>query len=298
MSRRPPLGGVVVGVNDGSSARGALTWAAHAARARGLPLVVCHAYGTDETGASLELTCAARNRALRTARYGVEVAESAAPGVTATAWAEEGSPAQVLVDACVDPSMIVVGYRAHGVVAAQVLAILAAGPRGPRCPVAVVPPRVGGLRRLSANRSGRAGGPVIAVVTGGDADWDVLRVAAAEAEMRKANLVELRSGRGLRRGPLPTVPKHAELLVVGMPLQVASELLPRPGRDARTGGNELSLAAVLGYGALRRSGPPVLLVPIRSGSRQLTDRERYGSGVAAKALASAEDRLVPTQHRW
>src|SRR5690606_3134208 len=110
MSRRPPLGGVVVGVNDGSSARGALTWAAHAARARGLPLVVCHAYGTDETGASLELACAARNRALRTARYGVEVAESAAPGVTATAWAEEGSPAQVLVDACVDPSMIVVGY--------------------------------------------------------------------------------------------------------------------------------------------------------------------------------------------
>jgi hypothetical protein len=265
---------------------------------------VCHAYRTDETGADLELACAARNRALRTARYGVELAEAAAPGVTAVAWAEEGTPAQVLVDACADPALMVVGCRSRGLLAAQILAIFAGNTRVPPCPVAVVPPRTGGLRRSSSRRRvARAGGPVVAVVTGDEEDWEVLRVAAAEAEARKASLVELPSrARGMLRDglgePLSAATKHADLLVVGMPLEAASDFLPPSGRAASAIGSGSSLAAVLGYGAFRRFGPPVLLVPIVSG-RQADREDRYGSGAAAKAsLVDEEDRLVPTRHRW
>jgi hypothetical protein len=132
---------------------------------------------------------------------------------------------------------------------------------------------------------------------------DVLRVAAAEAEARKVSLVEfpsrprdvLRDGLG---EPLSAGTKHADLLVVGMPLEAASDFLPPSGRAASASGSGLSLASVLGYGAFRRFGPPVLLVPIVSG-RQADRKDRCGPGAVAKASVIGEkDRLVPTRHRW
>lgn len=309
MSRRPPPGGVVVGVNDGSSARGAVTWAARTARARGLPLVVCHAYRADEASPDRELACAARNRALRTARYGVEVAEAAAPGVTAVAWAAEGAAAQVLVDACFDPALFVVGFRARGQLAAQVLATFVGRPQVRPCPVAAVPPRFGGLRRISPSRrrSGRTRGPVVAVVMGDDRNRDVLRVAATEADLRGARMVEVPARPSevlLRRElgePLSAVTKHADLLVVGMPVEAAPEFLRGPGRAASTSGCGVPLAAVLGYGAFRRFGPPVLLVPIVSRHGDSAGSgEPLGSGAGARRSVQLgeADRLAPTRHRW
>ncbi|WP_157181096.1 universal stress protein [Actinopolymorpha alba] len=217
----PPPGGIVVGADDGRSAHGAVIWAARAAWARRLPVVVCHAY--QPTGGR-ELECAARNRAWRTATYAAEIAQAEAPGVEAVPWVAEGSPSQVLVGAVKDPELIVVGFRSRGRLAAELVSSL--GERldlsGP-CPIVAVPSRIGGLGRNSPGRRGRGtrrtGRVVVATAVYGDND-EVLRFASDEADRWGAHVVEVPVpwfGPGVpdAHESLLVTAKDADLLVMG-----------------------------------------------------------------------------------
>ena len=272
----PPSGGIVVGVVDGPSAHGAVVWAARAAQRRRLPLIVCHAYRAGDARTDHELDGAARNRALRTARYGVEIAEAEAPGVWAVPWVGRGSASQVLIDAIKQPAMIVVGCRSRGRLAAALLATFCgwAGSLEP-CPVIAVPGRLGAHRRLSLGR-GRRGerrrgrGQVVVASTADEGNESVAQFAVTEATLWGTRVVEVAApGFDLSaRNPgeaLSMVAKEADLLVVGKPIDGAPERLRTPasgpGETLETP-PAATLGAALGYGAFRRLATPVAVVPV------------------------------------
>ncbi|MEQ7125835.1 universal stress protein [Actinopolymorpha sp. B11F2] len=287
----PPPGAIVVGAHDGSSARGAVIWAARAARDRRCPLVVCHAYQPGRAHTGRELECAERNRAWRTAQDWVRTAQAEVPGVAATAWVASGAPALVLADAVAEPELIVVGFRAHGRLAGDLLASLwARADAMPICPVVAVPSRTGGFRRCVGNGrrrdQGRREGRVVVATVTGETATDVRRFATSEAARSGADVWEgtvpppvmdernrrrpgvgtaTTAGAGLDVGePLTALARDAELLVVGMP--ISSPPLRQP-KIARGGGEQVesppiaSLGAALGYGAMRRLTAPIAVVP-------------------------------------
>lgn len=287
----PPPGGIVVGVDDGSSAHGAVIWAARAARARRLPLVVCHAYRPSDARTDLELEGAARNRAWRTAKYAVETAEAEVPGVRAVPMVGVGPASQLLVDAVKRPDMIVVGLRRQGRLAAELLATFCgwAGSLEP-CPVVAVPARAG-MSRLSAgprsqlgdhrmtgagrtngnrHRTGRIVVATAAMTSTSSDQTEILRFATAEAALWNSRVVEVPEPAfdiSARHpgDPLSTLARDADLLVVGKPVDSAPEPLRsppmRPGDDLEAP-PAVSLGAALGYGAFRRLTTPVAVVPV------------------------------------
>ncbi len=285
----PSPGGIVVGVDDGRSAHGAVIWAARAAAARDLPLVVCHAYGPRSPRAGHELECAARNRAWRTAQDGVDVARAEAPTVRAEAWVAPGEPAQVLVGAVVAPELVVVGFRARGRLAAGLLATFGARTDllAP-CPVVAVPARMGTPRRRLPGPRGRGdksgSHPQIVLATTGSrgsaegADA-VRRFAHEEAALSGSRVIEAAdldamTGAAAEPGPGRNADLAVGLVVVGLvavgtDVESAPALLRTPGRGR---GEPLetppatTLGAALGYGALRRLGAPVAVVPVASTS--------------------------------
>ncbi|MET9021506.1 hypothetical protein ABZV93_16100 [Actinopolymorpha sp. NPDC004070] len=277
------MGAVVVGASEGASAHGAVGWAASAARARRLPLVVCHAYQTGGDGphGDNELHCAARNRAWRTARDGVRQAEAAAPGVRAVPWALEGSVAQVLVGAVPDPEFLVVGVRGDGRQAAELVASFGqwGGAFGP-CPVVAVPTRKRGLtRRPRRHRRGpRRGvaGHVVVAAEGGRSAEDVRRFAMQEALARGSEVREVPMAAFARTSPagcesLSAAAQDADLLVVGRPgdenagIGVGGPVVAVSGATGEVAEPPpaASLAGVLGPGLLRGLGPPIAVVPVR-----------------------------------
>jgi hypothetical protein len=193
----PPPGAIVAGVHDGSSARGAVIWAARAARDRRLPLVVCHAYQPGRARTGRELECAARNRAWRTAEDWARAAGTEVPGVVTTAWVAAGTPSEVIADAVEEPELIVVGFRTHGRLAGDLLASLwARADAMPICPVVAVPSRTAVFRRTAAKArrrrdQRRAGGRVVVATVTGEPDAEVLRFAAAEAARSGAAVKEI-----------------------------------------------------------------------------------------------------------
>jgi len=245
---RVPSGGIVVGVRDGGSAHGAVIWAALQARARGLPLIVCHAYEPG-TQVGPELECAAHNRAWRTARDAVRLAETEAPGVVAFPSIVRGSPARALTSVVADPALIVVGFRSRGRTAAELVTrIWYFEPQGPICPVVVVPSQRKALRRLCAARRRRigwarrsaprppflpeqrgerkehaalaadngAGSRVVVATATGLADGEVLRFATSEARLWGSRVLPLPTAPGTDK--LPALCKDACLLVIGKPV--------------------------------------------------------------------------------
>jgi hypothetical protein len=274
----PSPGGIVVGVGDGSSDHGAVICAARAAAARRLPLVVCHAYGARGARAGQELECAARNRALRTARHGVEVAMAEAPTIRVEGWAAEGRPARVLLEAVVAPELIVVGYRARGRLAAELLETFTRSADVlPACPVVAVPARAARRRRPSgrsgqferpgrADRSTARSGVVVATTTDGSADDGVIRFASGAAAWWDSRVVEATEldALGLGGDEHPGGPA-VDLVVVGRKVGSAREARRTHGS---TRGEPLeapparSLGVALGYGASRSLGAPVAVVPV------------------------------------
>jgi nucleotide-binding universal stress UspA family protein len=269
----PPPGAIVVGVHDGSSGRGAVLWAARAARNRRRSLVVCHAYQPrGRTGRELE--CAARNRAWRTAEDSERAARTEVPGVEVMSWVAAGTPSEVIANAVEEPELIVVGFRTHGRLAGDLLASLwARADVVPICPVVAVPSGTGVLRRSAAKGRRRRdqrglGGRVVVAVTGGS-DAEVLRFAAAEAARSGADLREVNGHVTTAAGydigePLATLARHADLLVVGKPVTSGST---RPSMIANGWVPQVesppiaSLGAALGYGAIRRLSAPIAVVP-------------------------------------
>ncbi|MFD2080883.1 hypothetical protein SAMN05421678_109191 [Actinopolymorpha cephalotaxi] len=276
-------GAVVVGASEGASAHGAVGWAALAARARRLPLVVCHAYqtGGDAPGGDNELHCAARNRAWRTARDGVRQASAAAPGVRAVPWVLEGSVAQVLVGAVPDPEFLVVGVRGEGRQAAELVASFGqwGGAFGP-CPVVAVPARKRGLTRRPRRhrrgpRRGVAGRVVVAAEGGRSAD-EVRRFAREEALAWGSEVREVPMAAFARSSPagcesLSAAAQDADLLVVGRPgdenagIGVGGPVVAYSGATGEVAEPPpaASLARVLGPGLLRGLGSPIAVVPVR-----------------------------------
>jgi Universal stress protein family len=305
----PSPGGIVVGVDDGSSAHGAVIWAARAAAARRLPLVVCHAYCPRDTRAGHELECAARNRALRTAQYGVEVAMAEAPTVRVEAWVAEGQPARVLLDAVVAPELIVVGFRARGRLAAELLETFTgrADVLTP-CPVVAVPALAARRRRPSGGpvpnsrrgqtgrsgpdgRAGRADHPrprsglvVATTAADGSADDGVVRFASGAATWSGSRVVETPELDGLALGSAdhPGGPS-VDLVVVGRAIGSAPEFLRTPGSgrgEPLKAPPATTLSAALGYGSSRRMGTPVAVVPVSP-----TSAARVASAPVATAQA-------------
>lgn len=276
----PPVGGIVVGVSEGSAARGAVGWAARAARARQLPLVVCHAYQSTDTRTDNELQCAARNRAWRMARECVRLAQAEAPGVRAVPWVGEGQVPEVLVGAVLDPEFLVVGVRSGGRRAAELVASFDhwAGGFGP-CPVVAVPSRRGGLARLARRRRRGprrgAAGRVVVAAEGGHSHEDVRRFALAEAalwggQVREVPMSAFRVPDSNAYESLSAAAHDADLLVVGRPAgggAVAARPMP-VAAPADTAENLLqapsvaSLRMVLGSDLLRSLGTPVAVVPV------------------------------------
>ncbi len=301
-----------MGVDDGPSARSAVVWAARAASRRRVPLVVCHAYQSSDARTDLELSGAARNRAWRTARYGVEMAQAEVPGVQAVPWVGEGSTAQVLVNAVKRPEFIVVGFRTHGQLAAELLATFCgwADALEP-CPVVAVPARSGARRRLSPGRRGtahRRHGQIVVASAGGQGHDAVVRFATTEAALLGDRVVETPvPGFDLELSDpgdsLAILAKDADLLVVGKPVDSAPERLRTPAREAGCVVDlpSVTLGAALGFGEFRHLGTPVAVVPVGSAEDESAGRRgavRCGVAMGGpKKFATAGGVRVPAARK-
>lgn len=167
---------IVVGIEGSTYDEQLLSWSVAAAQRHQAPLVVVH---SAEISPEVLLVLQARGEAPDVAERAVDRLASDHPGLSITAEAAVGSPAQALLDHQDQAGMIVVGMgRADGLqrlfLGSTTLPVVAHG----RCPVAVIPP---GL----ADRPTRG---VVALAVDGSHDSS----AAAETAFAEAALLGAR----------------------------------------------------------------------------------------------------------
>lgn len=182
-----PLGPVVVGVDGSRSALEAVDWAADSARWRGVPLWIVHAFLWDRyQGEERSPDEQSRKEALLSTA--AERAALRAPGVETVTKLVAEPPVSGLLHAALDASMVVVGSRGRGVLAALLAGSVGSGAAAyADCPVVVVRNRVG-------VRYGAA--PRVAVgVPGGEPRGAVMEFAFQEAERHGAELLAVRAWR-------------------------------------------------------------------------------------------------------
>lgn len=134
---------VVVGVDGSPLSMAAVTAAARAASARGLPLHVLHAFAVDLPmlgfGELSDGSDVVSTHARRLVADGVARAHAVDPALTVTTSIRDGYASQALVDAARTAALVVVGAMGHGVLSrASVGAVAMQVVTHARCPVLVV----------------------------------------------------------------------------------------------------------------------------------------------------------------
>ncbi|TDE19861.1 universal stress protein [Actinomadura sp. 6K520] len=216
--------GVVVGY-DGSPASGAaVRWAAVAARLRGVPLTVAHAWDMYAAAGPMavpvgDLVAAAE----KVVAEGADHAREETGEVRAVIG--RGGPTPVLLEAAADAELIVVGTRGRGGFAGLVLGSTAVELAShASVPVVVV--------RDHPPAGRRPDGPVVVGVDGSAASLEAVALAFTEADLRGAELVAVAAWPAeVETGPAP-------LLDAGSLREFAAERLDRlvaPLRDKYPG---------------------------------------------------------------
>ncbi|MBT2212677.1 universal stress protein [Actinomadura sp. NEAU-AAG7] len=172
--------GVVVGYDGSAQSGRAVRWAAEEARLRGVPLTVCHAWGTYASAGPMAIPITdLRVAAERVLAEGVEHARQDTGDVRALLG--NGASAPILLEAAANAELLVVGSHGHGGFAGLLLGSTAAGLAAHTpCPLVVV--------RSGARRDGAAG-PVVAGVDGSASSLEALALAFTEADLRRTELV-------------------------------------------------------------------------------------------------------------
>ncbi|MFQ6170501.1 universal stress protein [Oryzobacter sp. R7] len=175
---------VVVGVDGSALGAAAVSHAARVASARGLDLVVLHAFAADLPilgfGGGADRAEVDR-LAKRLLDDGVARAHAVDPSLTVTTLVRDGFASQALVDASRTAALVVVGAMGHGVLSrASVGAVAMQVVTHARCPVLVV-----GHESAPAAQEG---GRVVVGVDGSKPSLKALAAAFDEAALRRASL--------------------------------------------------------------------------------------------------------------
>lgn len=175
---------VVVGVDGSPLSMAAVTAAARAASARGLPLHVLHAFAVDLPmlgfGELSDGSGVVSTHAKRLVADGVARAHSVDPALTVTTSIRDGYASQALVDAARTAALVVVGAMGHGVLSrASVGAVAMQVVTHARCPVLVV-----GHERTQVHE----GTTVVVGVDGSKPSLRALTAAFDEAAARGSTL--------------------------------------------------------------------------------------------------------------
>lgn len=200
MSESALYSGILVGVDDSAASRAAVTWAAHDAAMRNVPLTLVHVVvpliPTASPMASAEFADGSdffrwqedqAVRVLDKARESVaESSDDAKPPMVHSVVMHGGAVA-TLVDLSKDADMIVVGSRGHGAFSRALLGSVSTGlVHHAHCAVAVIhddPPAL------------PADAPVLAGIDGSPASLAATEIAFAEASRRGVDLVALHAWR-------------------------------------------------------------------------------------------------------
>lgn len=175
---------VVVGVDGSALGAAAVAHAARVASARGLDLVVLHAFAADLPmlgfGGGAD-RAEVDTHAKRLLDDGVARAHAVDPALRVTTVVRDGFASQALVDASRTAALVVVGAMGHGVLSrASVGAVAMQVVTHARCPVLVV-----GHETTPATEEG---GRVVVGVDGSKPSLKALSTAFDEAALRRASL--------------------------------------------------------------------------------------------------------------
>jgi nucleotide-binding universal stress UspA family protein len=168
--------GVVVGYDGSEQSEAAVRWAAEAARLRGVPLTVAHAWETfSAVGPRAIPVDDLRTGAELIAQEGARYAREETEDVRAVLG--RGGPTTALLEAAADAELIVVGSRGRGGFSGMVLGSTGVelASHAP-CPVVVV-------------RQCASEGPVVVGVDGSAPSLEALGLAFAEARLRGAEVL-------------------------------------------------------------------------------------------------------------
>jgi nucleotide-binding universal stress UspA family protein len=170
-------GRIVVGVDGSPEAAAALAWALDMAEPRHATVDTVHAFWCpSDSELLISGLTEQQHKASDVLRSAVEPAAAAHPGLCIQQQVIEGSPAPVLIDACVGADLLVVGSRGRGGFAGLLLGSVSQQcVHYAPCPIAVVRP--------APSRTSAGGAPytVVVGVDGSPGSRSALRWAVAEA---------------------------------------------------------------------------------------------------------------------
>jgi nucleotide-binding universal stress UspA family protein len=179
---------IIAGYDGSASSAQALDWAVHAARLRGIPLTICHAwvppaYASANVGAGDDAGDLAREHAEEVLAEGVLHAQRAESAVASRPLLVRGPATRVLCEESADADMLVVGSRGIGGFAGLLLGSvsLQVAAHAP-VPVTIVP---GGWAPVP----GHPPLPVVVGIDGSAGAQAALEFAVTEAELRDVPMV-------------------------------------------------------------------------------------------------------------
>jgi nucleotide-binding universal stress UspA family protein len=179
---------IVVGYDGSESSSLALTWAMHAGKARGLPVLLAHVgvAGIASVGASPVLAEGTHDALMRAEHEMVTKAEHQArlevPGVEVSSRILSGLPADALLGVLDDAEVLVVGSRGLGSFAEVLIGSTSLQvATHATCPVVVI-------RSLDYVEPGPEAGRVVVGVDGSSASAGALDLAFEEASLRGCGL--------------------------------------------------------------------------------------------------------------
>jgi nucleotide-binding universal stress UspA family protein len=197
--------GIIVGIDGSPESDAAVSWAAHDAAIRGLPLTVVHvespAAATWSQAAVLEESPSEQQadgrsllaRASTIARDAI--ADTAQVHITGELLSSS-TPVPTLVDQSKDAELIVVGSRGRGALSRSILGSVSAGLIShAHCPVALI-------RHDDLQLPHPAQGPILVGIDGSTSDL-ATAIAFEEASLRHAELIALHSWNDVDMNAIP-----------------------------------------------------------------------------------------------
>jgi nucleotide-binding universal stress UspA family protein len=197
--------GIIVGIDGSPESDAAVSWAAHDAAIRGLPLTVVHvespAAATWSQAAVLEESAGeqlAEGRSLLAHASTIArdvIADTAQVDITGELLSS-ATPVPTLVEQSKDAELIVVGSRGRGALSRSILGSVSAGLIShAHCPVALI-------RQDDPQLPHPAQGPILVGIDGSTSDL-ATAIAFEEASLRHAGLIALHSWNDVNMNAIP-----------------------------------------------------------------------------------------------
>ena len=199
--------GIIVGVDGSPASDAAISWAAHDAVLRGVPLTLMHVqdpiartWSPAEVLEEVSGWQKAEGRSIlaNASKIAHDIANDTSQ-ITINGELQFSAPGPTLVDRSEDAELIVVGTDGRGALARGLLGSISSGlVRHARCPVAVIHD---GERRMPHTTKA----PVLVGVDGSSASELATRIAFDEASRRRVGLIALHAWCDLEMTELPSV---------------------------------------------------------------------------------------------